>query len=139
MRYQAQRYAKDCGVAALSMVTEILYDDVASFYQPRDFNISGIHKYAVDEFLAVQGFAVRRFYQFHQNGEHSVLRKHWPINLFSAPAYLCEVVVYENAPCNHWITMDENGKVYDPLTEELRLLSYYHKILNIAGVYPVSK
>lgn len=130
-----QKHTRGCGVAALSMLTGMDYDAVAARF-PFDLQTQGLYYNGVESFLADAGYAIRKLHRWF-GWVDSPERTPWPCEPF-ADVHLCEVIVYEGAPMNHFIVMLKDGSCLDPLASEPRRLSDYFKVNSVAGVYKVA-
>lgn len=133
-----QRQIRDCGVAALAMLTGKSYEAIAAYFRNPDFSVKGLYLVGIDDYLADHGFAVarkKRYLGFFHD-DKAPPREPWPPEPF-AEMHLCEVKVNEKSPVYHFVVMLRDGSCLDPLTPERKRLSDYHQVLNVAGVFRV--
>jgi DNA primase large subunit len=136
MKCVHQKHSMGCGLAALAMITGSNYDEIIKFFSPPiDFNKDGISFRAIDAYLVDHGYAIARKFQ-HYGFFNCPKREIWPPQPF-APIHLCEVRVYENAPCTHFVIMLSNGRILDPINDEHKNLNFYFKVISVAGIYKV--
>jgi len=136
-----QKHARGCGPAALAMVTGHVYEEICKWFGTLDFSTHGIYVHGAHEYLAEHGFAVqvkhkfRQFFRTPSGGQ--IEREPWPALPF-ANRHLCQVLVSDSAPCDHFVAMTADGTVLDPATDEPRKLSDYFRVNQIAGVWRVA-
>jgi hypothetical protein len=131
-----QKQARGCGLAVLSIVTGHDYDTISAYLPSGDYNEHGLYLRGVDDYLVDHGFAIARKFRyrgFFVDGRSSP-RESWPPEPW-ADVHLCEVEVYEKAPCYHFVVLLRNGTVLDPLTTTTKKLSDYYAVHNVAAVY----
>lgn len=137
-----QDHANGCGFAALAMIVGKTYAQVVAEFagdaHPNGYRYNpdtgSPAYYAMDLYLAEEGFAVSRLYEDrfpHCRNE----KRAWPPEPF-APLHLCNVKVYSESTRNHWVVMLADGAVLDPLTPEPRRLTDYAEVHNVAAVIP---
>lgn len=138
--YVRQRYARDCGVAALAMLTGHAYERVVAYFHNPDLDANGLYLRGMDDYLVDAGFAVARKYRylrFFQEHSTAPLREPWPPAPFGEK-HLCEVQIDEHSRCYHFAVMLADSRVLDPLFEHKATLAAYFSVLNVAAVVPVS-
>jgi hypothetical protein len=132
-----QRNSRDCGIAALCMVTNHKYEDVIAYFGADDIAQRGVYLRGMDDYLVDHGYAIARksmfmgWFRTESGGQ--VHRQPWPPEPFGH-IHLCEVDAAENSPCHHFVVMLHNGVVLDPLGPEHKKLTDYHKVLNVAAI-----
>jgi len=132
---QRQKLKHDCALTALSMVTGEEYDSVAEYFDGIDFDKGGITYYALNSFLFDHGFSTARIFKY-KGFKDCPQRTPWPPEPF-ADMHICEVLPYESSTFSHFIVMLRDGKIFDPAFSEIKKLSDYHKVYNVAGVYKI--
>lgn len=134
MRWVRQEDDRGCGPAVLAMLTGHSYEqvkaaisaDAAGSGHLGDWTKEGVTYHAMDRYLAKAGYAVQRLVR-NMGGE-------WPPRPW-APMHFASVV---NSGGIHFVAMDADGKVLDPLHEAPRTFDDWEKVNNVVGVVPVS-
>lgn len=133
LRLVKQRTARDCSVAALAMVTGFQYEEVIAAFPEINFDSGGLTIHGVDWFLVEHGFAIARKREWRGVIPVDEPRSVWPCEPFGS-RHLCEVRVSENSPVSHFVVMDHQGQVLDPLHDSPTRLTDYYEVWNIAAV-----
>ena len=138
MRLVRQRDDWGCGIAVLAMITGRTYVQVRELLDSQDghghdgdWSRSGITYISIDRILFAEGFAVQRTYA----GWAEMDGTPWPPEPW-APVHLSQVV--QPSGNGHWVVMDEDGKVLDPLRPGRHSLTDWEKINNVAGLWKVT-
>lgn len=131
-----QEHDYGCGIASLAMVSGLSYDDVRRWlldnwpggHERTDdwLEKRGIYKGIADYFLASHGYVWRTLYGGWKLSP-------WPPEPF-APVHL--VRVRQPSGTSHFVVMDGNGSVLDPLLDEPRCLADWSEVDNVQGIWP---
>jgi hypothetical protein len=123
-----------CVIAALSMVTDLSYEEVKVQFA-RSFCVNcGLSDEDIAQFLANNGYATSWRYLW--NAPSRMEREIWPPEP-QTELNLCKVKVYPDSRMNHIVVVTKNGTVYDPEREEHRKLSDYHRVYCMIGVVKI--
>lgn len=135
--WHGQKHARGCGVAALAIITNRDYEEVAAYWPGQDLDTQGVYLRGMDDYLVDHGYTIARklrfLGRFRTADGGQIEREPWPPEPFGE-IHLCEVTVSESAPCNHFVVMLKDGSVLDPLDKAPKRLSDYHQVLNVAAV-----
>jgi len=137
MKLVRQQNARDCGIAALMMLTGHERMQVCGYFGRTNFGNRGLYLRGLEDYLVDAGYAIAPKARYmgwfaHEDGGH-VERRPWPPEPF-ADKHLCTVEVVEGAPCTHYVVMLRDGTVLDPLSDEPRRLADYRTILSVIGI-----
>ena len=140
VQWVKQEHPNGCGFAVLAMLVGRTYAEIIAEFNGDAY--SNGYRYdpeksspgwqEMDRYLAQQGYAVARIFQ--DKFPHCLNEQYeWP----PAPLVdvnLCNVTVNQDSSRNHWIVLLGDRSVLDPLTDEARTITDYHKINSIAAV-----
>lgn len=132
MKHVMQKHKRGCSLASLAMLTGIDYDEILAYF-PIDFNEQGIYEQCLDNYLVDHGFALSRKHKYPKFGKQ---REPWPPLPF-ADMHLCNVKVNQDSPVTHFVIMLGNGDCFDPLTTDIKHLSDYFEVNNVAGIHKI--
>jgi hypothetical protein len=129
-RWVGQQSGKDCGVAALAVVTGHSYAQVRSFYPYVE--TSGISLEECAAYLRLFGYCID------SRRDASAQRRSaepWPPAPF-APVHLCIVTIRAKTSTRHWVVMLAEGAVLDSHHPKPGQLSDYHEVHLVVGIVP---
>lgn len=132
MKWVQQVEPNGCGIACLSMLTRIAYADVRAWFGIRPNVEEGLYWWELEAFLTEHGYATAVKKQYRRE---SVLRRsdEWPVQPF-ADRHLVELRVFTNNALCHFVCMQRDGTVLDPLSDAPKRLSDYAEVYRIAAV-----
>jgi len=139
-QYIKQRYDWDCGIAALAMALNVVYEAANRML---GMPLTGIHEEHLFQALIENGYAYQRKYenyslpampQVHGRDNYKK-RVPWPCEPF-APAH---IVMLQATRDWHFVVMDKSGHVYDPWNEKRETLADpdYKKVSWVLGIWKV--
>lgn len=129
-RWVGQQSGKDCGVAALAMITGRSYTQVRSFFPYVETDGTSFEECAA--YLYLVGYSV------HPQEETSAHLR-GAETLSPAPfaqVHLCNVTIREDSPTRHWVVMLADGAVLDSHRSEPGQLSNYFQVHRVFGIVP---
>lgn len=107
-----QKHSKGCGIAAIAMLADWEYDEIKTRLYGTRGEIAGLFYNEVLEVgCELGGFEVHSEVYPHQADETHRANVMKPY----ADVHLVEIKVFKDSPCLHFIIMDEDGKLYDPM------------------------
>lgn len=134
VQHVSQRDAWGCGIASLSMVTGLSYDEIrdefVSLGKTFEGERAGLHEVDLEQFLADHGFAVGKKYRWHGV---NIQRPTWPAAPF-APVHICSV---RNPGGWHFVVMLEDGRVLDPIDDSPKTIAAWPEVGYVMGVWKV--
>jgi hypothetical protein len=138
MKHILQPELKGCGIACIAMMMELEYDSICEEYGRR-FTEKGTNLGAIIEFLANHGYASITKYHYSAIKQDIDIRdisiEEWPPKPF-APIHIVELK--QPSGNYHFVVMEENGNILDPLREGIYKYSDWADILSVCGFYLVN-
>lgn len=134
IRWVGQKHANGCLPACVAMVLGEAYDTICAALSavPQsghdgDWDAHGLDYMPADRLLGERGYFLRRVFVAWN-------LEPWPPRPF-APVHIAQVVQPSNN--QHFVVMDELGRVFDPLHEGVFQLSDWTKVNNVVGLVRV--
>lgn len=132
VRWVHQEDPQGCALAVLAMLTGNTYEQVKATVEGEDFHghngdwaTRGLTHISIDRHLAACGFFHRRIY-----GAWG-LADDWPPKPFAAIHY---AQVVQPSGNQHFVVMDAEGRVYDPLREGTFTLADWPEVQSVVGL-----
>lgn len=132
VKWVRQEDAEGCGVAVLAMLTGEPYAAVRARIDAEDFHghsgdwsTNGITHITLDRYLTFHGFYRQRIYEAWR------ITEAWPPKPW-APVHFAQVVQPSNN--THFVVMDAEGHVLDPMREGTFSLADWPAVNNVAGL-----
>lgn len=129
MKWVHQKHANGCGVATLAMILDEPYDDLITEIDEQnghghhgDWDKDGISHITLDRLLFSRGYFIQRHYNWDDN---------WPPKPW-APVHYAQVT--QSSGNGHFIAMEEDGRVLDPMVKGYRKLSDWDLVSNVVGL-----
>lgn len=136
LRWVRQEDSHGCGVAAVAMLTGLTYAQVlAHMKRERDFSEHGMSTPDVLCLLAELGYATALLHRVRQWPTVNFERPEWPPSPFG-DLHLCQVKVYGGTLGAHFVAMDADGDVLDPVAPASQRLTAYEDVYWVAAVMP---
>jgi hypothetical protein len=134
VRHVRQKDGWGCGVAALAMVTGHEYDAIREYFiglgKSFEGEAGGLHELDLEQYLADHRFAAAKKYRWYGA---NVQRPSWPVPPF-AEMHICSV---RNPGGWHFIVLLADGRVLDPLDEQVKALAAWPEVGYVMGVFDV--
>jgi len=131
MRWVQQEDAEGCGLAVLAMLTDKTYAEVKAEIDSQDghghngdWSQHGITHITLDRYLITQGFYLQRVYASFGISE-------WPPDPW-APRHFAQVTPLSGN--SHFVVMDAEGVVLDPMREGTYRLGDWTTTQNVVGI-----
>lgn len=131
IKYVAQKYDADCGIACLAMALGLAYSRVEIDFAPFT-KTDGMNPDATRNYIASQGYSVvSKTAAFYSKVKENNSRMLKPF----APVHLVRVKIFANSKMNHLVVMDSKGRVFDPSEESVKSLAEYYEIIEVIGCW----
>lgn len=130
IRWVRQEEQYGCVIASLAMITGKTYQEVRQAFTGMEQG-RGTDWTAMQAYLADLGYAVQ--WRFAYCGYTNQKYTDWPPKAW-ADVHICTV---ETALGGHSVIMLQDGSVLDPATPEVKRLTDYQRVMNLAAVYHV--
>lgn len=152
IRWVRQEDANGCALAVLAMLTGETYDavkaEVATYAEyaghDGDWGKHGTTHYTLDRFLIPRGFYMQRvFVAWHQRRVDDVNDPADPVRHELLPGAVWPPVpwaplhfasVQQPSRHSHFVAMDADGRVFDPLREGVYSLADWPEVQNVVGL-----
>lgn len=122
-----QEHKMGCGVAVIAMLTGETYAEVAAAFPDKDLAEVGVGDLEIRDYIKGHGAKFGEWRLESQGGGA------WPPEPFEG-IHLCNVHVYPWSPCNHWVLMQDDGQVLDPLCPHSLKLSDYDAVNSVVAI-----
>ena len=130
MRWVRQEDAWGCGPATLAMLTGLTYREVRDEIDSQDahghdgdWSKHGVSHHTLDRFLISRGFYLQRIYRH--------MATEWPPRPWS-PHHFAQVE--QPSRNTHFVVMEADGGVLDPMREGRFSLTDWPDLLNVVGL-----